>query len=58
MAKYSECINEIANALAEMKRCANDPTNLVEAGRVVSELWERYDKIVADLEQHVRAHGC
>jgi hypothetical protein len=59
MAGYSECVNELADALAKMKVCAiNDLTELGKAAKTVSDLWQTYDQAVADLEEHVREHGC
>lgn len=59
MTGYSECVDELADALAKMKVCAmNDPNELGKAAKTVSDLWRRYDRAVTDLENHVREHGC
>jgi len=59
MSGYSECINKLADALAMMKVCPiNDLTELGKAAKTVSDLWQRYDQMLTDLEEHVREHGC
>ena len=43
MAAYGECINELAEPLARMKRCVNDPSELEKVAKTVRDLWQGYD---------------
>jgi len=57
MAGYSECINELAEAFAQMRRCASDTTEHEKATQRVSALGSRYDLALAELERHLQVHG-
>jgi hypothetical protein len=57
MAGYSECVNELAEALSQMRRCASGTSELDKAAQKVSDLRPSYDLAVAELERHFQLHG-
>ena len=57
MTGYSECVNEFAEALAQMRRCASDTSELERAKQTVKNLGSKYDLAVEELERHFELNG-
>ena len=57
MAGYSECVNELAEALTQMRLCASDTSELERAKQRVKNLGSKYDLAVEELQRHFQLNG-